>query len=94
MHYYYLEHECSLCFVKGYSIPLVIVSYHCRAKVSQSCQMSDMVAARQNEVSLLPSHCVPNISHRMPERERERERSELEREPLKNIYIYFSELQC
>ena len=26
MHYYYLEHEYSLSFVKGYSISLVLVS--------------------------------------------------------------------
>jgi len=23
MHYYYSEQKCSLCFVKGYSIPIV-----------------------------------------------------------------------
>ena len=26
MQYYYSEHECSLCFVKGCSIPLVLMS--------------------------------------------------------------------
>ena len=31
MQYYYLEHECSLCFVKWYSILLVLVSWLCFA---------------------------------------------------------------
>ena len=29
MHYYHSEHGCSLCFVKGYLIPLVLVSRLC-----------------------------------------------------------------
>jgi len=31
MKYYYSEHECSLCFVKWYLIPLVLVSQLCPA---------------------------------------------------------------
>ena len=31
MQYYYLEHECSLCFVKWYSILLILVSWLCFA---------------------------------------------------------------
>ena len=31
MHYYYSEHECSLCFVKQYLIPLVLVFWPCSA---------------------------------------------------------------
>ena len=38
MHYYYLEHGCSLSFAKGYLIPLVLMSQLCSALLGHACK--------------------------------------------------------
>ena len=58
MQYYYSEHECSICLVKGYSMTLVLMSPSCpaffyfvkkddmHAEVSQVCQVFDTDATQ------------------------------------------------
>ena len=72
MHYYYSKHKCSLCFVKEYSIPLVLVSWPCasffffkgycwdtHAEVSQAMQVS----YTGTELQMKCSHFLASQQH-------------------------------
>ena len=75
MHYYHLEHECSLCFVKGYLIPLVLVSRLCFVFIyffkndtvetrMQKCPRCVKFLTRVrhlNEVFVLPRYLVVDV---------------------------------